>query len=59
MLHAARLIQTFLTTVYQQREKNIDKKQKELRLCWSLTVVSINTFMLLNRNSYLLAKRQK
>ena len=48
---------TFLTTVYQQREKiNIGKKQKDLRLCWPLILLSVNTFILLNRNSYLFAK---
>ena len=44
---------TFLTTVYQQCKKNIGKKQKDLRLCWPLIVLSINKFILLNRNFYL------
>ena len=50
---------TLLTTVllvYQQHEKNTGKKQKDFRLCWPLILLSINTFILLNRNSCLLAK---
>ena len=54
---------TLLTTVllvYQQREKkNTGKKQKNLRLRWPLILLSINTFILLNRNSYLLPKCKK
>ena len=48
---------TFLTAVYQQGEKKcIGKKQKEFRLCWPPTLLSVKAFILLNRTSYLLAK---
>ena len=41
-------------------KKNIAKKQKDLRLCWPLILLSINTFILLNLNSnYLLAEMLK
>ena len=34
-------------------KKNIGKKQKDLRLCWPLIVLSINTLISLNCNFYL------
>ena len=58
--HTCNNLWTVLTTVYciSNVKKNV-KKQKDLRLWWPQIVLSTNTFILLNRNFYLLAKFQR
>ena len=58
MVHVTHLITCghFWLLYISNVKKNTGKKQKDLRLCWPLILLSINLFILLNRNSYLLAK---
>ena len=50
--HFLQLYYSYISNV----KKNTGKKQKDLRLCWPLNLLSTNTLILLNRNSNLLAE---